>query len=146
MFKIFANVAFNNGMFSCAIIQAMHEQMTRLYDAARILRQTTGPSSVAALLNISPQNVYAWEKRGISNEGLLRAQEVIGCDAIWLRDGVGDIMRSKGTDLPVLSDVAQLIILYEQSTKEGKKQILRMAQNAEKLVSSRNSQQVRNKR
>lgn len=146
MFGCVVNAMFNNAMFSCAIILAMDEQMRRLYDAARILRQTTGPSAVAALLNISPQNVYAWEKRGISNEGLLRSQELIGCDAIWLRDGVGDMVRSKGAERPDLGDVAQLIVLYEQSTKDGKKQILKMAQDAEKLASSRNLPKVKSRR
>lgn len=70
----------------------MHPQMTRLYQAAAELRHAEGQSAVAKLLNVSPQTVNNWEVRGISSDGLLSAQEVIGCNAIWLRDGVGDMV------------------------------------------------------
>jgi len=65
--------------------------MTRLYKAAEILRETTGQSAVAALLNESPQTLNNWESRGMSKNGMLKAEEVIGCRARWLQDGSGEM-------------------------------------------------------
>lgn len=92
----------------------MNEQMTRLYAAAKKLCDVEGQTNVARLLNASPQTVANWESRPISYEGLLKAQEMIGCDAIWLRDGTGEMVRGGTPIAPDLSDVAQLITLYGQ--------------------------------
>lgn len=96
-----ANTMFNNILFSSAMIGAMdtndnspgmHPTMQRLYQAAAELRQITGQSELANLLNVSPQSVNNWEVRGISNQGLLDAQEKVGCSAIWLRNGTGHML------------------------------------------------------
>lgn len=65
----------------------MHESMKRLYEAARSLRGANTPAEAARLLGESQQTLKNWESRGISKSGLLRAQEVIGCRAEWLRGG-----------------------------------------------------------
>lgn len=67
----------------------MHETMRRLYEAARTLRGANTPSEVSRLLDTTPQVVSNWEKRGISKEGLLTAQEKIGCRAEWVKYGRG---------------------------------------------------------
>lgn len=67
----------------------MHIHMERLYQAAKELRGADGQSAVARLLNVSPQRINNWEARGISSEGLLEAQKIISCNAIWVRDGEG---------------------------------------------------------
>lgn len=67
----------------------MHESMSRLYEAARILKKTEGQSAVARLLVESPQTLNNWESRGISRAGAIKAQEVIGCDASWVLTGKG---------------------------------------------------------
>lgn len=63
--------------------------MDRLYLAARELKGALTPSEVARLLDESPQTLNNWEKRGISKNGLLKAQRVIGCRSEWLQDGNG---------------------------------------------------------
>ena len=68
---------------------AMHIHMERLYRSAKELKNADGQSAVARLLNVSPQRINNWEARGISSEGLLEAQKIIGCNAIWVRDGEG---------------------------------------------------------
>jgi DNA-binding XRE family transcriptional regulator len=100
MFSHIVNTVFNNTLFNCPIIPAMHEQMKRLYAAAKNLRDVEGQSAVAKLLNVSPQTINNWEARGISNEGLLKAQEVIGCDAIWVRDGGRPMTKEGGGAQP----------------------------------------------
>lgn len=70
----------------------MHESMKRLYEAARSLRGANTPAEAARLLGESQQTLKNWESRGISKSGLLKAQEVIGCRAEWLRDGVGPML------------------------------------------------------
>lgn len=139
MCKPNANTAFNKPALTCRMITVMEEellrqisaQMTRLYQAAKDLHGVEGKSAVAKLMNVSPQTLNNWEERSISNEGLLLAQEKIGCDAIWLRDGTGEITRGRKID-PELDELAQLISLYAQSTAIGKRHILDFAKVAEK--------------
>lgn len=132
MFKIKANTMFNHGNPNCLIINSMHDQMTRLYLAAKTLRGIEGPSAVARLMNVSPQTLNNWEAedRGISNEGLLKAQESIGCDAIWLRDGTGHMMGGAG-DVNA-DEMIELLALYQQSTSKGRDMILDLARSAAK--------------
>jgi len=100
-------------------------------------------SEISALLNT---------KKSFGEKKARKIEEKCGLPIYWLDGDVahsgsaGDMVRGKGTELADLSNVAQLIVLYEQSTKDGKKQILKMAQDAEKLASSRNSPKVKNKR
>jgi len=77
-------------MFRAEIIEPMaeiHESVQRLYIAAKELRDVTGQSAVARLLEVVPQVVKNWEKRGISETGALAAQRILGCNANWLLDG-----------------------------------------------------------
>lgn len=81
---------FNNSAFSAGTIAAMaqmHPTTERLYAAARELRDVTGQSAVARLLDISPQAMKNWEARGVSEGGALKAQQHIGCDANWVLSG-----------------------------------------------------------
>lgn len=67
----------------------MHEQMKRLYEAAGSLKGIIGQSKLARALNVSPQTVKNWESRGVSREGTLAAQRIIGCSAVWVETGEG---------------------------------------------------------
>lgn len=133
MFTGKANTTFNNKPFTSPIIRVMentvHEQVQRLYRAAKQLRKIDKKSAVAKLLNISPQNLNGWEERGISEGGLLKAQEVIGCNALWLRDGVGDMVKG-GTIVNGLTaeEISELIKLFEQADQDGRRAIMDMAQ------------------
>lgn len=69
----------------------MHPTATRLYEAAHALKQTDGQSAVARLLNESPQTVKNWESRGVSQKGLIKAEQAIGCSAIWIATGAGEM-------------------------------------------------------
>lgn len=106
----------------------IHDQAQRLYLAAKELKQREGKAEVARLLNVSDQNINGWEKRGISEGGLLAAQEIIGCDAIWLRDGTGSMVHGGETTRSNLSDVARLVAAYGRASDIGRTQILRMAE------------------
>ncbi len=81
---------FNNAVFSAETIEGMtdmHPTTQRLYAAARSMRDVTGQSAVARLLDVSPQAMKNWEARGVSEGGALKAQRVIGCDANWVLTG-----------------------------------------------------------
>lgn len=112
------------------------EQMVRLYEAAKSLCGVEGKSAVAMLMNQSPQALNNWESgRPISNEGLLIAQEKIGCDAIWLRDGVGEMVHGgAAVQGPQITDGIRLLTLYERATARGRKRIMESAEAAEKAV------------
>ncbi|WP_232311125.1 XRE family transcriptional regulator [Herbaspirillum autotrophicum] len=91
MFKQEANSLCNNTLFKSGTITRMHEQTKRLYEAAKALRATQEPSAVARLLGISPQTLKNWESRGISNSGILDTAGALGCSALWLRSGEGEM-------------------------------------------------------
>lgn len=130
MFKGNANIVFNMSNENCPIIRAMNEQMERLYAAAKAIHRIDGQSAVAKLMNVSPQTVNNWEARGISIEGLLRAQEMVGCNAIWLRDGTGK-MTDTGNDVGV-DEVIELVALYQEATPSDRVMILKSARAAKK--------------
>lgn len=68
----------------------MHPTMKRVYEAAREAGKIPGDNpqaELARLLNMSPQRVSNWEKRGISKEGILLVQSVVGCLSQWVQDG-----------------------------------------------------------
>lgn len=99
MFNQLSNTAFNNKVFSFGTIRAMesspiHPSTVRLYHAALALRDVSGQSAVARLLNVSPQTVKNWEARGISKVGAIAAQNVIGCSASWLVLGKGEMIAA----------------------------------------------------
>lgn len=73
----------------------MHPQMERLYLAARELRKVQGQSELARALNTSPQAIHNWESRGVSKQGMLLAQRIIGCSASWLETGKGPMSLSE---------------------------------------------------
>lgn len=90
-----SNIMCNNILFNSDRIDSMHKQMERLYQAAKVLKEITGQSELARALNASPQTVKNWESRGISSQGLLTAQKIIGCSAVWLETGNGSMQASK---------------------------------------------------
>jgi hypothetical protein len=71
----------------------MNEQTARLFEAAKVLHNLTEPHQIAKRMHISQQTLKNWESRGISDVGLLDAEQYIGCSAIWLRTGKGDMCR-----------------------------------------------------
>lgn len=69
----------------------MKNTTARLYQAAKELKGLTNPSQIARAFNTSPQTVKNWESRGMSKEGLLKAQQIIGVSALWLETGEGNM-------------------------------------------------------
>lgn len=70
----------------------IHPTAARLLEAAKTLKGAEGPSDVARLLGVSPQQVTNWKSRGVSTEGMLDAQRLIGCSATWLQTGEGEMI------------------------------------------------------
>lgn len=70
----------------------MHPSIERLYQAAKQIRDITGQSAVARLLNESPQTVKNWETRGVSRSGAMTAEAALGVRAAWLMTGVGEML------------------------------------------------------
>lgn len=95
-----STAAFNNILLWRQTIRAMHDSATRLYEAAKALRRTEGQSAVARLLNESPQTVKNWETRGVSRQGAIKAQNLIGCNAHWVLTGAGT-MAQPVSDPPI---------------------------------------------
>jgi hypothetical protein len=60
--------------------------MKKLYAYIEENHGLMGQSALAGFLNISPQRICNWQSRGISKEGALMVQLVLGIDAIDLLD------------------------------------------------------------
>lgn len=89
MFKKKSNTAFKQPVKLEETIEGMreiHSSIQRLYTAAKTLRDVSGQSAVARLVGVGAQVMKNWEARGISENGALKAQARIGCDANWLLD------------------------------------------------------------
>ncbi len=81
------NPLFNNA--------AMHEQMTRLYEALRAAGLSTSLIDVAQSMDErSSQTVKNWEYRGISQRGLNKAQSLLGINSQWLETGAGPMFHA----------------------------------------------------
>ncbi|UXL06453.1 S24 family peptidase [Achromobacter xylosoxidans] len=88
-------------------MKQMHEQMARIYEAARasgMLMSGPEQANLARLLNVAQQNVNNWERRGPSKEGMLAAQNVLGVNATWVMTGEGAMFTTsapaKASDEP----------------------------------------------
>lgn len=81
----------------------MHPSIERLYQAAKQIRDITGQSAVARLLNESPQTVKNWESRGVSRSGALTAEAALGVRAAWLLAGDGEMLAGGAAPIVVES-------------------------------------------
>lgn len=119
MFSNSPNATCNNALFSVGTIEPMtdevHESASRLYEAAKKVG-VEGKSAVARLLNESPQVVNNWERRGVSEGGALKAQEKIGCNAVYILTGQGQ-QTVGGLRPEVLEIAAALSRLSEPQIK-----------------------------
>lgn len=97
----------------------MHEQMKRLYEAAKVLKRVSGQSELARLFNVSPQTIHNWQVRGISKQGMLKAQEMVGCSALWLETGAGHMSLGDFQSVSTFwGDVNQIpLITAEQAAR-----------------------------
>lgn len=107
MFNDMSNVVCNNILFSPSTLGNMDKTMERLYVAARVLKQIEGQSAVASAMGETPQTVNNWESRGMSQRGMMRAQEVFGCSPTWLKSEQGPMKVGDSQELarpPVIED------------------------------------------
>lgn len=89
-------------------MKQMHEQMERMYAAARMTKRLREPeqATLARLLNVAQQNVNNWERRGVSKEGALDAQRQLGISATWVLDGMLPMLVGGDSPDHVASQVA----------------------------------------
>lgn len=74
----------------------MHETARRLYEAADAIGRLTIPAKVAIALGESQQTLKHWEKRGVSQRGMVNACALWGLNMTWLKSGSG-LMLSKSS-------------------------------------------------
>jgi len=65
----------------------MHKTMERLYAAAE-KKGVIGQTNVAKAMDETPQTVNNWESRGVSKNGMIKAQNIFFVDANWLATGI----------------------------------------------------------
>lgn len=73
---------------------AMHESAERLYKAAKLIKGLDGQTAVAVALQQSPQTVYNWERRGVSEKGALLVESLWGVSPNWIMRGAGQMTAS----------------------------------------------------
>lgn len=88
----------------------IHPTAGRLLEAAKTLKGAEGPSAVARLLHVSPQKVTNWMGRGVSSDGMLEAERVIGCRAVWLRTGEGEMVDAGAKHVSTEDDPAITVL------------------------------------
>lgn len=69
--------------------KASHQTFARLMEGAKFAANISMKADLARRLNISGQRIQNWQARGVSDEGMLDAQELLGISAIWIRRGTG---------------------------------------------------------
>jgi phage repressor protein C with HTH and peptisase S24 domain len=112
MFIPLSNTTCNNILFTYANIRRMTDRSThptaaRLLEAAKLLKGCDGPSDVARLLGVSPQKITNWKARGVSREGMLDAERLIGVSAIWLQTGDGEMTSFKAKHSVAVDDLSK---------------------------------------
>lgn len=95
MFNIQSNKMCNRMPAGWGKIGDMDKRMERLYEAAEKLGGVVGQSALARALNVSPQTVNNWESRGVSRGGMMAAEKIFGCSAMWIFSGEGPMVAHK---------------------------------------------------
>lgn len=88
---------------------SMHPSAERLFSAAEALHGIRTGGELSRALDVLPQTVSAWVVRGVSREGALLAQEVLGCDANWVLKGVGSMVPGQPGIREVIGAVADAV-------------------------------------
>ncbi len=109
--------------------------MDRLYEVAKEKAGITTPSELARVLNVSQQSVNNWEKRGISRQGLLLAQEHFGVSALWIERGIGErdqVIAANENESPppgylATDELTELLTLFGGCDEAGRASILAVA-------------------
>ena len=87
----------------------MNETMTRLYQAARELKNIDGQSELARYLNVSPQVLKNWETRGISSKGLIQAAKALEIDVDGWKRALVKCTRAPLKPMPTCAAAALLV-------------------------------------
>jgi len=67
---------------------------------ARVFEQTDlEPSALALKINVSPQTITNWSKRGISKQGAMEISRVFGLSLDWVLTGKGEARKPTHEDL-----------------------------------------------
>lgn len=66
--------------------------MERLYQAVAAVRSPHTQADLARLLDETSQQIWAWEQRGVSRRGALKAQDQLGINAQWLLENKGAML------------------------------------------------------
>lgn len=82
--------------------------MQRLYAATQELFQVNTQTGIAHLLNTSPQVVKNWEKRGISNQGILDIQEKLNVSSNWVKTGKGEMLIDKSNAVTNINNTGNI--------------------------------------
>lgn len=81
----------------------MHQSMQRLFALANSGQKSppiSGDSAVAAALNISPQTLYNWKQRGVSEGGAIKAAALFGGDAPHILEGTPLVQAPSANSSP----------------------------------------------
>lgn len=102
--------------------------MQRLYAATQELFQVNTQTGIAHLLNTSPQVIKNWEKRGISNQGILDIQEKLNVSSNWVKTGKGEMLIDKSNAVTNINNTGNINHLVNENYGTF------IAQNNEKLL------------
>ena len=96
----------------------MNPVTARLFKAAQEVGGLGLPSKIAFALGESQQTLKHWEKRGVSQRGIIRACELWGLSPAWLRDGLEPMRIGLGPVAHVVSDFRPIVTLQKVTWEE----------------------------
>jgi transcriptional regulator with XRE-family HTH domain len=77
--------------FATMLKKDIHPTVDRLYHAGVVLTGIRKKNDLALLLGFNPATLNFWEKNGMSDKGIARASDTLGCSPAWLAEGVGEM-------------------------------------------------------
>lgn len=92
-------------------IKTMHPTMLALYSHLRSTRQVKSRAAISRILGISQQRLKNWESRGISKEGAIMVQDVLGVDG-------NALLKMGDTSLPESWRPADKFVLTSPKVEE----------------------------
>lgn len=96
----------------------MHPTTERLFRAAEEVGGLSTPSKVAFALGESQQTLKHWEKRGLSQRGIVRACELWGVSPAWLKEGVEPMRAGDLSVAHAVSDLRPIVTIQKVTWEE----------------------------
>jgi hypothetical protein len=120
----------------------MHPSAQRLLDVARQTAGVEGHSDLARRLNVAPQSVTNWTKRGVSVEAAVVAQQILGVSAVWVLHGEPPVMVQPGNPRAVAHAVEERLPPWPIGTPRAAPSVADLVQQLARVLDTLSSDRI----